>query len=253
MRISVVLAVRNEAQNIDRCLKAVFNWADEIVVVDGSSSDKTVDFAKKYKAIIAVTVNPPIFHINKQKAINMARGDWILQLDADEVATEQLKKEIDRIIAQNPLENGFWIPRKNFFLGKFLTKGGAYPDYTMRLYRRGKGSLPCKSVHEQAEVEGKTGYLKNPMLHYADPTFTRYLERFNRYTDLWAKEIEGGIITNLIWKPLFDRNQGFMTIYFRHLGFLDGFQGFVWALFSALNFPVAFFKSVESKYARRSN
>src|SRR3989344_3749890 len=153
INLSVVLAVRNEEQNLSRCLQAVQNWPGEIVIVDGGSTDKTLEIARRFKARITVTTNPPIFHINKQKAIDMARGDWVLQLDADEVVTEKLRREIDQVVAKNPLENGFWIPRKNFFLGKFLTKGGAYPDYTMRLYRRGKGRLPCKSVHEQAVVE----------------------------------------------------------------------------------------------------
>lgn len=250
MKLSVVLATFNEEQNLDRCLKAVYKWADEIVIVDGSSSDKTVAIAKKYHAAVIVTNNPPIFHINKQKAIDAAKGDWVFQLDADEVVTPELKKEIDSVIARNPIENGFWVPRKNWFLGKFLTKGGAYPDYTMRLYRNGKGRLPCKSVHEQAKIEGKVGYLKNPMLHFADPTFGRYIERFNRYTDLWARSVTGGLFSNLVWKPLFDDNQGFLSIYFRHLGFLDGFPGFIWAFFSALNFPIAYFKSLDIKEGR---
>ena len=250
MKLSVVLATFNEEQNIDRCLKAVFKWADEIVVVDGRSTDKTIAIARKFKARIIVTDNPPMFHINKQKAIDAAKGDWVLQLDADEVVTPELKKEIDFTMNSDPDENGFWIPRKNYFLGKFLTKGGAYPDYTLRLYRRTKGRLPCRSVHEQAVVEGKSGYLKNPILHYADPTFGRYIERFNRYTDLAAHNVTGGLLTNLLWKPLFDPLQGFLLIYFRHLGFLDGFPGFIWALFSALNFPIAYFKSIDIKEGR---
>ncbi len=252
-KLSVVLATYNEETNLGRCLDHVFGFADEIVVVDGSSSDDTVKIAKRYKAKIVVTTNPPIFHINKQKAIDLATGDWILQLDADEVITPELKKEIMAIIKSDPSKNGFWIPRLNYFLGKFLKKGGVYPDYTMRLYRRGKGKLPCKSVHEQAVIEGMVGYLKSPMKHFANPTFGRYIEHFNRYTDLWAETVTGGFFSNIIWKPLFDSRQGFLLIYFRHLGFLDGFPGFVWALFSALNFPIAYFKSQEKKYAHRSS
>ncbi len=245
MRLSVVLATFNEEQNLARCLAAVKGWAGEIIVVDGTSTDKTVAIAEKYGAKVTVTDNPPIFHLNKQKAIEQARGDWILQLDADEVVTPDLKKEIDSVLAADPPENGFWLPRSNFFLGKFLKKGGAYPDYTLRLYRRGKGRLPCKSVHEQAEVTGKTGYLKHDLLHYANETFYRYLEHFNRYTDLWAETVSGGFLANMLVRPLFDSRQGFFTIYFRHLGFLDGFPGFIWALFSSLNFPIAYFKSRE--------
>lgn len=248
IKISVTLAVYNEEKFLDRCLESVKDIADEIVVVDGSSTDKTLVIAKKYKAKIIVKDNPLNFHINKKIANDNASGEWILQLDADEVVTPGLSLEIKKIINSNPTENGFWIPRKNYFLGKFLIKGGAYPDYTLRLYRKNFGNLPAKSVHEQAVVEGKTGFLKNNLLHYNNPTFGTYIEkRLNRYTDLMAKEIEGGFFRNVFWNPLFDRKQGFIFIYFRHLGFLDGFPGFVWALFSAFHFPIAFFKAHESK------
>lgn len=248
IKISVTLAVYNEEKFLDRCLESVKDIADEIVIVDGSSTDKTLVIAKKYKAKIIVKDNPPNFHINKKIANDNASGEWILQLDADEVVTPALSLEIKKIINSNSTENGFWIPRKNYFLGKFLTKGGAYPDYTLRLYRKNFGNLPAKSVHEQAVVEGKTGFLKNDLLHYNNPTFGTYIgKRLNRYTDLMAKEIKGGFFRNVFWNPLFDRQQGFIFIYFRHLGFLDGFPGFVWALFSALHFPIAFFKAHESK------
>ena len=156
-------------------------FASEIVVVDGSSTDQTVIIAKKHGAKILVTDNPPMFHINKQRAIDRCQGDWILQLDADEVVSEQLSNEIQSTINPVPEQaryrasnqqltinnkvNGYWIPRKNYFLGRWLSKGGQYPDHTLRLYRRGKGRLPCKSVHEQAQVIGNVKYLTNPLLH----------------------------------------------------------------------------------------
>jgi len=244
MKISIAIATFNQAKNLDLCLKAVSHWADEIVVVDGSSIDDSVNIAKKYGAKVIIRDNPPMFHINKQIAIDNCRSDWILQLDDDEIVSEYLKEEILEKINSNPPESGYWVPRSNFFLGKFLKKGGAYPDYTLRLYRRGKGRLPCKSVHEQAQVDGEVGYLKSDLLHYADPKFSRYLVRFNRYTDLAAKDIKGNFLEYIFLKPLFDKNQGFLSIYFRHLGFLDGIPGFIWALFSSLNFPVAYFKSL---------
>lgn len=248
MSLSVTLAVYNEEKVLARCLESIKEIANEIVIVDGKSSDSTITIAKKYKAKIFSVPNDPInFHKQKKLANDKAVGEWTLQLDADEVVTPQLAKEILEKINSDPRENGFWIPRANFFLGKFLKKGGAYPDYTLRLYRRGKGNLPAVHVHEQAKVEGKTGYLKNDLLHYNNPTFARYLERMNRYTDSQAKMVTGGLISNVIIKPLFDNKQGFLTIYFRHLGFLDGFPGFVWALFSALHIPIAYFKSLESK------
>lgn len=248
MKLSVTLAVYNEGKFLSECLSAVKKIADEIVVVDGSSIDNTVAIAKKFNARVISTINKTNFHINKKMANDAATGDWILQLDADEVVTSKLADEIKTTINNNPVENGFWIPRSNYFLGRFLKKGGAYPDYTLRLYRRGKGNLPAEDVHEQAEVEGAVGYLKNNLLHYSNRTFGEYIDkRFNRYTDLMAKKIDGGVFSYLIWKPLFDPMQGFLVIYFRHLGLLDGFPGFIWALFSALHFPMAYFKSLEKK------
>lgn len=246
MRLSVTLAVYNEGKYLSHCLDSIKNIADEIVIVDGTSTDNTVAIAKKYNAKVLITSNPANFHINKRKANDSATGDWILQLDADEVVSPDLKDEIMTVVKSNPMENGFWIPRSNYFLGRFLKKGGTYPDYTLRLYRRGKGNLPAKDVHEQAVVAGATGYLKHDLLHYSNKTFGEYIEkRFNRYTDIMARKITGGFFLNVVWRPLFDANQGFLSIYFRHLGFLDGFPGYVWALFSALHFPIAYFKSID--------
>lgn len=246
IRLSVALAVYNEEANLKSCLESAKELADEFVVVDGGSQDQTVEIAKKYGAKIIPTDNPPNFHINKNKAIDAALGDWILQLDADEVVTEELRNEIKETISKDNVYNGYWIKRKNLFLGKFLTKGGQYPDYTLRLYKRGKSRLPAKSVHEQAEVSGKVGYLKHHLLHLRDKNFSIYILRFNRYTDLLAKEMrDAGVKTNasssikfLFLKPLI----WFLKAYIRHRGYLDGFPGFVFALFSSLRFPVAFLK-----------
>ncbi len=253
MKLSVTLATYNEEKSLTRCLAAVTSLADEIVIIDGQSQDKTVAIAKKFKAKIISIPNDPInFHKQKKLANDNAMGEWILQLDADEIVTPGLAKEIKQKINSRPAENGFWIPRANFFLGKFLRKGGAYPDYTLRLYRKNFGNLPADNIHEQAVVSGQAGYLKNDLLHFNNPTFGVYLEkRLNRYTDIMTKDLSGGFVQNIIWRPLFDKNQGFLTIYFRHLGFLDGFPGFIWALFSALHFPIAYFKKIEKRFASK--
>lgn len=242
--ISVVLATYNEEKNIGSCLSSVKDFADEIVIVDGTSKDNTVAIAKEYGAKVLVKDNPPNFHINKQKAIEMATKDWVLQLDADETVTAASKREIEQVINTNDAKNGYWIPRKNWFIGRYLMKGGVYPDYTLRLYRNGKGRLPMKDVHEQAVVEGEVGYLKEPLLHYDTPTFSRYLMRWNRYTDLIAKELKekkAGVGTGILYltvKPVW----WFIWTYGRHKGFMDGWQGFIFSFFSALRFPAAFIK-----------
>ncbi len=251
--LSVVLATYNEEKNLSDCLLSVKDIADEIAIVDGSSKDKTVEIAKKFGVKVKITTNKPIFHINKQMAIDMATKDWILQLDADERVSEELKKEIKSRISHQPsVVNGYWLPRENWFLGRFLLKGGQYPDYTLRLYKKGKGRLPQKDVHEQAVIDGEVGYLKNPLLHYPYENFYSYLTKWNRYNDLLATQIKEEVknknlfskifsaINYLIIKPLY----WFIITYIRHKGFMDLWPGFVFSLFSSLRFPVAYAKYI---------
>lgn len=255
INLSVVLATYNEQENIRQCLQLVKDWCKEMIIVDGSSGDKTVEIAKQMGAKVIIVPNLTNFHINKQKAIDLASSDWVLQLDADERVEEKLKTEISEVI-RNPKFDGYWIPRKNYFLGRFLMKGGVYPDYTMRLYKRGKGKLPQKDVHEQARVMGSIGYLQTPLVHMSDINFQRYLLRWNRYIDLIAEElakrkfniiIEG--LKFLIIKPIFC----FLNIFVRHKGFMDSWQGFVFAFFSGLRFPIAYVKYINKKYAHSNH
>ncbi len=246
-KLSVVLATHNEEAKLGRCLKSVKDIFDEIIIADEQSSDKTVAIAKKFGAKIISVPHSDNFHITKKIAIDAARGDWILQLDADEVVSPELAREIISTINHEPSTiNGYWVNRKNWFLTRFLTKGGQYPDPTLRLYRRGKGKLPANDVHEQAVVNGPVGHLKHDLLHYRDTSFAKYLDGFNRYSSLAASQMQAQHAPLGIWpaflylflKPL----STFFMIYFRHLGFVDGYPGFVFALFSGLTFAVAYIK-----------
>lgn len=246
MKLSLCLAVYNEEKFIHYALDSAASWADEVIIVDGGSSDKTVSIAKSYGKHVKVieTDNPIIFHKNKQKAIEAAKGEWILQLDADEAVSKELKEEILRVISSHPQGvSAFWIPRKNYFLGKFLTKGGVYPDKTIRLYKNGVAHFPCKTVHENVEIKGEVGDLKNDLLHYADPDFDRYLVRWNRYTtldaELMSKQgVRAGFWSYFVGKPA----ATFFSMYFRHKGFMDGYPGFIFALFSSIRHWVIYIK-----------
>ncbi len=245
--ISVAIAVYNEAANLDACLSSVGGLADEIVVVDGGSTDGTVEIAKKFTSKIIRTDNPPIFHINKQKALDACTGDWILQLDADEIIPEILRNEIGEAVGTKTF-NGYYIPRKNYFWGHWMRKGGQYPDPVIRLVRRGKARFPSKTVHEQIEVDGKVGYLNHPMDHIAYRTRADYWRKADAYTTLTAMEMKkNGVAKNVItwcmyniWKPKLT----FLSLFFRHKGFLDGWYGLLFATFSALHFPIAYKKFV---------
>ena len=243
--LSIAIAVYNEEANLDACLASVAAIADEIVVVDGGSTDSTRAIAKKHTNKIIQTDNPPIFHINKQKAIAACTGDWILQLDADEVIPEDLLAEIVKTINNKQETNGYYIPRKNYFWGRWMRRGGQYPDYVIRLVRRGKARFPAKTVHEQIEVEGGVGHLVHPMLHYSYKTRGDYWKKADTYTSLTAMELVNRkenqlylFIQYYLIKPVMT----FVSLYIRHKGFMDGLTGFEFALYSALHFPIAYHK-----------
>jgi len=256
MLLSVALAVRNEERNLAECLSSVSGLGDEIVVVDGSSSDRTVEIARNMGARVIRTENRKMFHINKQMALSACKGDWILQLDADEVVTPELGSEIKKTLAANPEENGFRIPRKNYFWGHFMAKGGQYPDYVIRLVRRGKASFPCKSVHEQIEIDGKVGVLVQPMLHFSYRSRADYWKKAESYTSLTASEYLSrgmrpsltGVLRYCILLPVWT----FLLIFLRHKGFVDGVTGFEFALYSGLHSAIAYRKFMrEYRSARK--
>jgi glycosyltransferase involved in cell wall biosynthesis len=255
--LAVVLATHNEAENIGRCLQAVKDIGDEIIIVDGESTDKTVEIAKCYGAMVKQTTNKAMFHTNKQMAIDLAKSDWVLQLDADEIITPGLAQEIVTTINSHPQANAYWIKRKNYFLGRFLTKGGVYPDPVIRLFKHGKAHLPQKDVHEQMAVEGEVGTLSEPMEHYTAPTFSRYLTNANRYTSFTANQwAAANLPINLINTLKYLLIKPFYTLinmFILHKGFYDGFPGFVFALFSGLHFPLAYMKYWEHKHSSYEN
>jgi glycosyltransferase involved in cell wall biosynthesis len=245
-KLSAVLATHNEEANLAACLESIKDLADEIVVVDGESTDKTVELARKYGARVIETTNKPMFHTNKQMAIDESTGDWILQLDADEVVDKKLGEFIKGLKQNGSEFDAFWLRRKNWFMNTFLTKGGQYPDPVIRLFKKGQAYLPQKDVHEQMVVKGETGWAKGNLLHYNAPNFARYVTNANRYTDLTAKKLHSqGVRLSIVndfkylaVKPL----STFLSLYLRHRGYVDGLQGFVFALFSGLHHALAYMK-----------
>lgn len=259
--LSVALATHNEAEILEKCLEAVKSFADEIIIADGASTDETVAIAKKFGAQIIATTNKENFHINKQMAMDKAKGDLVLQLDADEIVDHELAAEIIKIHKtvvshSEELPAAWWIARKNYFLGTFLRKGGQYPDKVIRLYQRGKARLPQKDVHEQMEVAGVVGDISGHLLHYSNPSFAVYLRKFNTYTSFKAQQLfEAGVkisvgsaVQFLCVKPLVT----FFSLYLRHRGYVDGWAGFVFALMSGCHHQVAFLKLWEKLQAGKS-
>jgi len=248
--ISVVLATHNEAANLARCLDSIKDFADEIIIADGESTDETVAIARKYHAKVIETTNKANFHINKQMAMDAAKGDLILQLDADEVIDKDLHafivKTHQQLAAGEELPAAWWIKRKNWFMGRFLKKGGQYPDPAVRLYQKGRARLPQKDVHEFMVVDGEIGWAVGDMLHYSTPTFADYLRKFNTYTSfksgqLYEKHLRITLLNTILYlkiKPL----ATFFSIYIRHRGYVDGIPGFTFAVFSGLHHAIAYMK-----------
>lgn len=245
---SVVLATHNEETNIKSCLHSVIDLADEIIVVDGDSSDQTVTIATKLGARVINTTNKANFHINKQMAMDEATGDIILQLDADEIVDQELHAFISMLkqqVVSNTLPAqpvAWYINRKNHLFNRWLSKGGQYPDPVIRLYLKGKAKLPQKDVHEQMIVDGEVATAPGHLLHYSYPTFDAYLTKFNTYTSFAAANSENpSIFKLLVVRPI----HTFLSLYIRHRGYVDGMAGFVFALMSALHHPFVLLKHWE--------
>jgi glycosyltransferase involved in cell wall biosynthesis len=232
-KISAIIITYNEEKNIRRCLLGL-DWVDEIVVVDSHSTDDTKKIASEFTQRV-FDIRFEGFGKAKQYAKDKASHQWILSVDADEVVTEDLEEEIQTLIRAEDSLNGYYIPRKSNFLGKWIKHGGWYPDYVLRLFKKDKAKFNHSMVHEKVQVEGKTGYLKNDLLHYTDPNFDHYLEKLNRYTSLGAEELfrKGKRAKHfcVIFKPL----AVFFKMYFVKKGFLDGFSGFILAASSAFH------------------
>jgi len=221
--LSIAVITKNEARNIEDCLRSVA-WAQEIVVVDEFSTDATADIAKGLGARV-YKESWKGFAGQKNSAVEKTTGDWILSLDADERIPLPLREEIEETIGRNDAFHGYFIARKNFFSGRWIRRGGWYPDYCLRLFKKGSGRFEERAVHEKAVVTGSTGYLRNPLEHYTYRSVADYLIRMERYSRLAALEIAEAnrppLWSALTLRPAFT----FLNMYLLRGGFLDGKRG----------------------------
>jgi glycosyltransferase involved in cell wall biosynthesis len=225
LSLSIVIITLNEEANLARTLASV-SWADEIVVVDSGSTDRTREIAESFNAKF-YNETWKGFAAQKNSALAKATGEWILSLDADEEVEAALANEIRSTLSSTPSAAGFYIPRKNFFLGRWIRHGGFYPDPKLRLFRRGAAQFEDRLVHEDIRIEGKTGRLKHNLLHHAYPTLESYLDHMNRYSSLGAEMVvaknprPGFSFPNIAIRP----GLTFLYNYILRGGFLDGREG----------------------------
>jgi glycosyltransferase involved in cell wall biosynthesis len=266
--LSVVIITHNEEANIGRTLASVqplvADGKGEIIVVDSGSADGTLEIAKSFGAKVFIEEWKG-YAAQKNSAIDKAKGDWILSLDADEELGPGLAGEvyaamhgrlgvdsiegdslevIEKVMAIEEVEErggtaslvGFWIPRKNFFLGRWIKHGGFWPDPKLRLFRKGAAHFEQRLVHEDAKlIDGASGRLKHALLHHSYPTLADYIDHMNRYSSLGAemavaKGRRSFSLFNIVVRPL----ATFIYNYFFRLGFLDGREGLLLHLYHAV-------------------
>ena len=221
----------NEEANLPRTLESV-KWADEIVVVDSGSRDRTIEIAQSFGA---KTSHHQFGGHGEQKnvALDLCTSEWTLLLDADEVLTPELQREIQDLLAGEPKYDAYWIPRLNLYFGRWIRHGGFYPDHKLRLFKRGVARLSeGVGPHSTPQFAGPKGTLKSDMLHYAYPTMSIYLEHMDRYSsDIAPLLVNRGKVsrsaTAFVWNAVLNPAATFLYNYLFRLGFLDGREGLI--------------------------
>lgn len=236
--LSVAIVTFNEEANLSRTLASVA-FADQIIVVDSHSADNTVAIARSHNATV-LTRNWPGFAEQKNFAIAQCTGDWILSLDADEELTPELAAEIRSALASSPVADGFYLKRRNLFLGRWMKHGGFYPDAKLRLFRRTTDAqFTPRAVHEVIHFNGPTATLSHDLVHHAYPSLSSYIEHMDRYSTLSADILVAkgrtsralpAFIANIALFPALT----FVKNYLFRLGFLDGREGLLQHLYHSV-------------------
>jgi len=232
MSLSVIIIAKDAEATIRRCLESVA-WADEIVVVECGSSDRTAEICRELGAKVHQTPDWPGFGPQKNRALERAARDWVLSLDADEWLSPELRAEIERPIADPGDNVAFALPRRSSFCGRFMRHSGWWPDYVVRVFKRGNGRFSADAVHERAIVEGKIGSLRECIMHEAITDLDQMLGKMNRYSSASAAELHKQGRRGSLMSALFHGGWTFVRTYFLRLGFLDGREGFMLAVANA--------------------
>ncbi len=250
-KISIVIITKNEEKNIRKCLESI-KWADEIILIDSQSDDKTLEIAGEYGA----KIYSPVWRgygPAKQEGVKHSSYDWILSIDADEEVTAELTDEIKTVLSQDKIADGYLIPRKTNFMGRWINYSNWYPDFVLRLFDKTKGGFNSNVVHEAVEIEGKKQYLKNDLLHYSYPTLDEYFRKFNIYTRMGAEDLFAKGKKTTIFGICIKPTAAFIKHYFLKKGFLDGIEGFLISFLSAVAVMVKYAKLRELMMKKDKN
>lgn len=228
--LSVCIIALNEEERLPRCLQAL-HFAEEIIIVDGGSIDRTIEVAKQTAPSAQISGRKfDDFVSQKNYAISLAAHEWILVVDADEVVTPELQLEIQSIVSGSPAESGFKVPRMTHYLGRWIRHCGWYPDYNIRLFRNGLARFEGGTVHERPQVQGSIGVLRCHLQHFSYRSISDHLGRIDRYSTLIADDkFRKGDKSSPLW-AIYKSISKFLLVYFWKAGFLDGHAGLVVAV-----------------------
>ncbi|HEV7821434.1 MAG TPA: glycosyltransferase family 2 protein [Burkholderiales bacterium] len=232
MSLSVAIITRNESRVIARCLESVA-WADEVIVLDSGSTDDTADIARRLGAKVTISTEWPGFGPQKNRALDLATGDWVLSIDADEWVTPELRAEIEAAMRSPGNHAAFRLPRLSSYCGRFMRHSGWWPDYVTRLFRRGAARFSPDLVHERLIVEGAVGTFRESLMHEAIVDLDDALRKMNAYSTAGAlMQFERGKRGSLAGAILHG-GWTFVRTYVLRRGFLDGREGFMLAVSNA--------------------
>jgi glycosyltransferase involved in cell wall biosynthesis len=227
-RLSVIVITRNESARLAACLESVA-FADEWIVVDSGSTDDTVAIAKTFGAQVTQTTDWPGFGPQKNRALDLATGDWVFSIDADERVTPALRESMLAAIAK-PRFDGYTVGRKSSYCGQYMNHSGWYPDRVLRLARRGAARFSDALVHEKLEVRGPVGELAGELLHESYADLHSVLDKMNRYSSAGAESLRRKGVQGSLGKALGHGLWAFIRTYLLKRGFLDGRLGLALAI-----------------------
>ena len=228
--LTVIIAAKNEAHQIKACVNSVA-FANEVLVLDSGSSDDTATLAREAGATVHNT-DWPGYGPQQQRGIDLAKSDWVLSLDADELVSDALRQEIQAAIAQSNFD-GFYLPRHSSFCGVFIEHGGWRPDYTLRLARRPLAGFTNHFLHAHMTVNGKKAHLTSPIIHFSYRSLDDVLEKLNRYSKGASIDLAARGASSSLTKAFFKGFWAFFRTYVIKQGFRDGRMGLVLAMYNA--------------------
>jgi glycosyltransferase involved in cell wall biosynthesis len=250
-RLSIAIITQDEERNIGACLKSVA-WADELIVVDSGSTDRTPAICAEFGARIIRTSDWPGFGAQKNRALEACSGDWVLSLDADERVTGELRAEIERTLAA-PRFDVYEAPRRSTYCGRFIRYAGWSPDYTRRLLKRGAARFSDARVHENLETDRPVGRLAAPLIHYSFRSLEQVLDKTNRYSTASAQMLIARGKAPGLGTAIAHGLAAFLRTYVLKLGFLDGKYGFMLAVSNAEGSYYRYVKAMLAAETRRDD